>query len=166
MTDIKRRRLQEIEVSCHPGTHVGDYVPFYFCLRSVMLYIFYQSNHPSVTYRGGQRPIVHLQADLRGAIAWGKRNHVRGNPGSYLADFFGDLDGLNKVNWQGVAAIYWSDLILKEGKQAEFLMHDRFPWELIERIGVFDAPRQGQAEQAISGADHRPLVTVESGWYY
>jgi hypothetical protein len=38
MSTIKQRRLQEIEVSCHPGTKVGQYVPFYFCPRSVMLF--------------------------------------------------------------------------------------------------------------------------------
>ncbi len=48
----RRRRLP---VPCHPGTWVGDYVPFYFCPRSVMLYVISRKNHPSLTYRGGQR---------------------------------------------------------------------------------------------------------------
>ncbi len=39
MSDIKRRRLEELKVDCHPGTKVGQYVPFYFCPRSIMLYI-------------------------------------------------------------------------------------------------------------------------------
>jgi len=35
MSEIKRRRLEEIEVSCFPGTQVGEYVPFYFsCFSS------------------------------------------------------------------------------------------------------------------------------------
>jgi hypothetical protein len=38
MSHIKRRRLQEIEVSCHAGNTRRRYVPFYFCPRSVMLY--------------------------------------------------------------------------------------------------------------------------------
>ena len=37
MPTIKQRRLEKIEVICHAGTKVGDYVPFYFCPRSVML---------------------------------------------------------------------------------------------------------------------------------
>jgi hypothetical protein len=37
--NIKRRRLNEPPVHCHPGTMVGDYVPFYFCPRSPMLYM-------------------------------------------------------------------------------------------------------------------------------
>jgi hypothetical protein len=28
MTNIKQRRLTQIEVPCHPGTTVGQYVPF------------------------------------------------------------------------------------------------------------------------------------------
>ncbi len=39
MGKIKRRRLEELEVTCHPGTKVGEYVPFYFCPRSIMLYV-------------------------------------------------------------------------------------------------------------------------------
>ena len=54
MSDIKRRRVEELEVACHPGTKVGEYVPFYFCPRSVMLYVIHCANHPELTYRGGQ----------------------------------------------------------------------------------------------------------------
>ena len=39
MSEIKRRRLEELQVECHPGSMVGDYVPFYFCFRSVMLHL-------------------------------------------------------------------------------------------------------------------------------
>ena len=56
MSDIKARRLT-LELNSHPSLHVGDCVPFYFCPRSVMLYLFYQNNHPELTYRGGQGPI-------------------------------------------------------------------------------------------------------------
>ena len=48
MSEIKRRRLEELEVGCHPATKVGQYVPFYFCPRSIMLYILHQGNHPDL----------------------------------------------------------------------------------------------------------------------
>ena len=77
MSKIKRRRLEEIEVTCHPGTMVGEYVPFYFCPRSVMLYLIYRGNHPELDYRGGQDPIIHLEADLYQVVKWANDKGVR-----------------------------------------------------------------------------------------
>jgi len=69
MTEIKARRART-KLASHPELNVGDCVPFYFCPRSVMLYLVYRGNHQGLTYRGGQEPIVHLEADLHDAIEW------------------------------------------------------------------------------------------------
>jgi hypothetical protein len=68
MNSIKARRLHELRLNSHPDLHVGDCVPFYFCPRSVMLYLIYQGNHPELGYRGGQGPILHLEADLHATV--------------------------------------------------------------------------------------------------
>ena len=54
MSAIKERRLG-LPVVCHPGDHVGGDVPFYFCPRSIMLFLINRANHPDLVYRGGQR---------------------------------------------------------------------------------------------------------------
>lgn len=64
MNTIKQRRMTELKLTSHPQLYVGQCVPFYFCPRSVMLYLIYQANHVELADRGGQRPIVHLEADL------------------------------------------------------------------------------------------------------
>ena len=143
MTDIKRRRLEELSVSCHHGTKVGDYVPFYFCPRSIMLYILRMGNHADITYRGGQEPIVHLLADMHRVVEWADSKKHRwafsdSNVGTRYTRFFANLDFLDKVNWKAVKATDFRDPIVKDGKQAEFLMHESFPWELVERVGVRD----------------------------
>src|ERR1044071_7424947 len=56
MSNIKQRRLG-LSVKCHRPDRVGEYVPFYFCPRSIMLYLIHCANHPELTYRGGQEPI-------------------------------------------------------------------------------------------------------------
>lgn len=96
MSDIKRRRLEELSVDCHPGTKVGQYVPFYFCPRSIMLYILHMGNHPDLNYREGQRPVIHLQADLAKAVRWAANNGVRWafsdrNAGTFMQTFIGGL---------------------------------------------------------------------------
>ena len=52
MSTIKQRRLTN-PVKCCPGLNVGGCVPFYFCPRSVMLYLIDKANHPELDYRGG-----------------------------------------------------------------------------------------------------------------
>ena len=69
MSGIKERRLTH-PLSSYPDLHVGDCVPFYFCPRSVMLYLIWKANHPDLAYRGGQKPIIHLAANLRDAVDW------------------------------------------------------------------------------------------------
>ncbi|NQV33169.1 MAG: DUF4433 domain-containing protein, partial [Phycisphaeraceae bacterium] len=74
MNHIKQRRLNELTLESHSDLHVGDCVPFYFCSRSVMLYLIYQRNHPDLAYHGGQGPIVHLEADLPQTVQWAKEH--------------------------------------------------------------------------------------------
>jgi hypothetical protein len=76
MNAIKQRRLM-LPVSCHPGDHVGDYVPFYFCPRSVMLFLIYKANHPELTYQGGQASIIHLEADMASSVEWANQQRRR-----------------------------------------------------------------------------------------
>lgn len=143
MSTIKQRRLQEIEVSCYPGTKVGQYVPFYFCPRSIMLYILHRGNHPEIIYKEGQQSIVHLQADLHSVIHWANTQDINWafsdlNAGSYLATFYNDMSHLSQLNWSAIKATYFRDSQIKDGKQAEFLMFDFFPWQLIEKIGTLN----------------------------
>ncbi|KKK92760.1 hypothetical protein LCGC14_2699720, partial [marine sediment metagenome] len=171
MSTIKRRRLEEIGVKCHPGTKVGQYAPFYFCPRSIMLYMLYRGNHPDIEYEEGQRPIVHLQADLRSTIQWADDNGVKWafsdrNAGGYLADFFNRWDDLDKINWAAVAATDFQDILVKEGKQAEFLVCDAFPWALVEKIGVIDQQIDTQVRASLANSSHQPSIHVERGWYY
>lgn len=171
MPTIKDRRLNRINVSCNPGTKVGDYVPFYLCPRSIMLYIFYKKNHPDLPYRGGQEPILHLQADLRACTEWAAQNNgpiafSTSNAGSYTADFFNRYTDLDQIDWNAVNAHDFRDREVQERKQAEFLVHDLFPWSLVEHIGVFDQKRLALASEALALGSHRPSTRVENGWYF
>lgn len=170
MGTIKQRRLG-LPLRCYPGDRVGDYVPFYFCPRSVMLYILHCANLPELTYRGGQEPIIHLEADLRETVAWANGEGHRwafslSNAGAYYAEFRNRLDQLEEVNWVAVAATDFRTEPVKEGKQAEFLVREFFPWQLVRRIGVHNQSIQMHVLRALSGGGGRPVVEVRRDWYY
>jgi ssDNA thymidine ADP-ribosyltransferase, DarT len=171
MSTIKQRRLEEIEVPCHPGTKVGQYVPFYFCSRSIMLYILRMGNHPDVSYRGGQQPIVHLQADFHQVINWANSNAVPwafsiGNAGSYLTSFYKDPAQLSEIDWEAVNATDFRDPKIKEGKQAEFLLFDVFPWTLIEKVGTINSVMATKVQTTLAIAGHQPTIEIEPSWYF
>ncbi len=171
MSDIKQRRLR-LDVDCHPGTKVGEYVPFYFCPRSIMLYILYMGNHPDISYRQGQGPIVHLQSDLMETVRWAEENGVRWafsnrNAGGYIVDFFNNLDDLDEVNWDAVSELDFRDFEIREGKQAEFLLYESFPWELVEKIGVINTNMVTRTNTNLQNADHLPIVEIKNNdWYF
>lgn len=171
MSTIKHRRLHELRVKCHPDDYVGEYVPFFFCPRSIMLYILHRANHPELTFRGGQEPIVHLEADLRESVAWAEDQGKRwafslSNAGAYYAEFRNELGRLEDVDWDAIANSDFTSQEVKEGKQAEFLVRDSFPWELVRRVGVRSQSMQRQVEQALTGGRHRPTVIVRADWYF
>jgi hypothetical protein len=171
MSTIKRRRLYELRVKCHPDTFVGEYVPFYFCPRSIMLYLIYMANHPELTYLGGQGPIVHLEADLIEAVAWADAQARRwafslSNAGARYAEFRNSLDDLGDVDWEAVANRDFRSSEVKEGKQAEFLMHEIFPLGLVRRVGVQSEMVAEQATTALAGTPQSPPVAVRSEWYF
>jgi hypothetical protein len=171
MSEIKRRRIEEIPVPCHPGTNVGDYVPFYFCPRSVMLFLIHCANHPDLTYRGGQGPVVHLEADMHEVVTWAERESRKwafslSNAGAYYVQVRDRLDELEEINWEAVAATDFRSPDVKEGKQAEFLIHGSFAWELVRRIGVYSAQVKAQVEGALDATTHRPPVEILRHWYY
>lgn len=175
MNDIKLRRLNELSLASHPGLMVGRCVPFYFCPRSVMLYLIWQANHPNLTYRGGQQQIVHLEADLRATVNWAEANGLRwaftlSNAGAYYFEDRCNLARLDEVNWDAVGAARWSGPgiagSVKDGKQAEFLVEREFPWELVERVGVLSNGIAQQVAEATQGVVRRPRVELRPEWYY
>lgn len=174
MSSIKERRLKSALTS-HPTLHVGDCVPFYFCPRSIMLYLIYQGNHPELTYRGGQEPILHLECDLDASIAWAEAMKRRwaftlSNAGSFYFEDRASIAHLGEVNWEAVAANVWSgngvDRYIKEGKQAEFLLEESFPWALVERIGVRSQAIYQEVAGLLAAASHRPKLEILREWYY
>lgn len=170
MESIKQRRLKN-PLTCHRNLRVGDCAPFYFCPRSVMLYVIHCSDHEGLAYRAGQEPIVHLVADLRETVDWAESEKLRwaftlSNAGARYFEDRCRLENLSDINWQAVRAEYWRDPLVKEHKQAEFLVEHHVPWTLISHIGVMTVSVQRDVITKISCSDHRPSVRIQRNWYY
>ena len=117
---------------------------------------------------------MHLEADLHATVAWATKADRRwafslSNAGANYAEFRDRLDQLQEVGWAAVASTDFRDSDVKERKQAEFLVHEFFPWELVEKNGVISqavgcSSRQCDAHHRApaGGRNHAQLVLLKA----
>jgi hypothetical protein len=163
LNNIKDRRLRT-PVRVGARGMVGDYVPFYFCPRSVMLFLIHKGHE---NYSGGQNPIVHLVSDVNTAVALGQPwAFTDRNAATAYAQHFDSLLDLDKIDWTAMPKKVWNDPVVKEPRQSEFLVHDSFDWNAVHEIAVIDSVQQKYCLAALEAARHKPDVTVHREWYY
>lgn len=166
--NIKSRR-SATEVTIPPGGVVSDYVPFYFCPRSPMLYAVHGGQVPG--HEGGQVNVVHLVADAERLVE-SKLScvHTEGHAAVQPLAFHNGCEGFQRLDWPLIRSANWGNTAedgdRKRRKQAEFLVHGSVPWTAISQIGVIDATIAARASALLATAAHRPEVVVQPQWYY
>lgn len=162
--NIKQRRLHQYRVSCCGNRFVGEFVPFYFCPRSPMLFTLNKGNNPPLP-AGCQRDIVHLVSTVARAAALGRECAFSdGNAGAGYTQFDNDLANLGNLDWAAIRADIWKEK--RHEKQAEFLVADFFEWNAFTEIGCQNTATQQLVMAALSGNAHQPKVAVRPRWYY
>lgn len=134
-----------------------------------MLYVIHRRN-AELTYQGGQERIVHLVSQIGLAIQASEGRpwaFSDGNAGARYARFSNDLAKFDElVDWKAVEARYWSDPAIKERKQAEFLVYQKFPWTAVGAIGVVNQSVADAVGELIGSHANCPKIVVKPLWYY
>jgi hypothetical protein len=149
---------------------LDDYVPFYFAPRSPMLYTIQLGNVAG--YEEGEGGILHLVSSAQSADAAGlKFAFTDGHAEMAVSEFFDDLALLDsKIDWAVMQSKYWNDTPdvpdRKRKRQAEFLIHNFFPWTLVDCIGVKDKTMKARVEEILEKESYRPQVSVKRDWYF
>ncbi|MEZ4370628.1 MAG: DUF4433 domain-containing protein [Polyangiaceae bacterium] len=156
---IKQRRLNR-KVPVADGGCLGDYVPFYFCPRSVMLYVISRGHQD---YAGGQDSIIHLVSDMSTA-GFGRRWAFTDRHAELAhAVYYEDAPSLGQVDWAVMNRRHWAESDVKERRQAEFLVSRHVPWSAFSLIGVRSTEVAEKVALIVGGA---PRVEVRPDWYY
>ncbi len=158
---IKQRRLQR-RIELPPRGMLGDYVPFNFCSRSVMLYVVSRGHQD---YAGGQEEIIHLVSRVSTIVASGRPwlfTNIHAELG--YAQYYASLDDLREVPWHVMGLRHWSKK--KKERQAEFLVHQHVPWSSILGVGVKTPQVRDHVLAALQAAGHETPVEVFRQWYY
>ncbi len=165
-----QQRRQNTIIPLPPNGVLHDYVPFYFAARSPMLYTIDRGNVES--YTDGQEKIVHFVLKIADIITDNiDFVFTDGHPIVALSQFYNNPEELqDKVDWEVMQSRYWSDTPQdpdkKRRRQAEFLIYDQVPVNLINGIGVFDQNIQNEVNCLIERFQPDIDCKVKRNWYY
>lgn len=164
---IEKRSIEEIEIG--PQGTFNDYVSFYFGPRSPMLYSI-KHGYNGVKKRN-QSDIIYLvtsteliaKAECRYVFFDGHGYHKFSRP-------YDDLNDLSNVDWQAVRERYWRntehDPDLKRRKQAEFLVHQVVPFDLIRGIAVYNGKAENTVQEILQDYKYECTVKIKKNYYY
>jgi hypothetical protein len=161
--NIKERRMHEYRVPCCRNRFVGEFVPFYYCPRSPMLYTVNRGNTGRPP--GCQTNIVHLVTSVEAALKLGRAWAISDvNAGTDYATFSNSLAALDDLDWDAIRATQWQGRM--HVKAAEFLVADRFEWSSVTAIGCHNESIAKQVRKIVSSQSAQPEIRVEPSWYY
>ena len=134
-----------------------------------MLYTINQGNVPN--YTQGQAAVIHLVSDVFEIDTRGLDFvFTDGHAVMEFTTFFDDPYDLGAIDWDVMDSSYWFDTNedndRKRRRQAEFLVRNFLPWELITEIGVIDYTIQSQVENILQNFTDQTPVRVHKDWYY
>lgn len=149
---------------------IGDYVPFYFTPRSIMMYNIITGYYkPRVPQRSKEELIVIrcLIEELAQRPQWfftdGQAND--GETGHYA-----DLKHLNKIDWHSIQNSIFAktanDYDLQRRYQAEFLVHDAVPANCFESICVYSNKMHAWAQNQLNNEGKMTEVRIIKPYFF
>lgn len=157
-------------VKCFPDTVVNDYVPFYFSVRTPMLYNIITGHGVPAS---PQKDIIYICCKLNelvtGDFQW---CFTDGNAAKRLTKFARKLTSLELLDWRSITTTDFrdenadgdEDRIRK--KHAEFLVKDHVPVNYIKGIVVLNQAKKEQVEAIIDELDLKIEVKIKTEFYF
>ncbi|NPV00880.1 MAG: DUF4433 domain-containing protein [Brevinematales bacterium] len=166
---IQDRRSHTM-VPFSPYGNLHQYVPFYFCPRSPMLYAIHKNNVPQ--YPKGEESIIHIVTSIAKIIEFDRPFiFTDGHAVMKLSDFYENISELDILDWEVINNNYWADTEddndRKRRKQAEFLVYEFLPFFAIQKIGVYNNIIEKKVREIVKTHPQYSLqIEIRPEWYY
>lgn len=130
---------------------IGDYIPFHFTPRSIMLYnIITGYKAPKVPKRS-KNEIIVIRCLIEGLAKRPKWFFTDGQ--ALSSNHYNNLEYLDQIDWKNIQdSIFMKtedDRDLARRYQAEFLVYDEVPIECIESLFVYDEETKNWTEELV-----------------
>ena len=162
--EVINRRDKTI-VKCYPDTVVNDYVPFYFSVRTPMLFNIITGHGVSAFPQENILYICIKLCDLAtNDFQW---CYTDGNASAVFTRFYTDFQNIeNNIDWRSIETTDFrednsdgdEDRIRK--KHAEFLVKGHVPSDYIKVIVVLNQTKKEEVESKMFKFNHQAKVSV------
>ncbi len=123
--------------------NIGEYIPFYFTTRSIMLYNIVTGYQAPKVPRRAKNEIIAIRCKIQTLAKQRIWFFTDGQANDDATTHYHDLAHLENVDWECIHKEDFtksaSDYDRARRYQAEFLIHDHVPVECIDAICVYDA---------------------------
>ena len=157
------------KVSLPPDGVLNDYVPFYFSIRSPMLYSIYKKNVDG--FSGKQSDIIYLVSSVE-KILEAKIPFVFTDGHAYemISRFYNQITDIDKVDWEIMGAKYWNntdqDNDRMRRRMAEFLAYQFVPSNCILAVVVYDEKIKNIVDSIQNKCNTNIKTIIKRNWYY
>ena len=122
--------------------NIGDYVPFYFTPRSIMLYNIVTGYYGSLVPKVDRKDIIIIRCEINKLSKVNRFFFTDGQANDAFTKHYSDLSQLDQLDWKIIQNSEFSkssdDFDRARRYQAEFLVYNEVPVEAIESILVYN----------------------------
>lgn len=144
--------------------NIGDYVPFYFTPRSIMLYNIVTGYWAPLVPKLSREDILIIRSEIAVLSRNTRFFFTDGQANTAYSNHYTDLADLNKIDWESIQQSNFqkSDLDTDRPRryQAEFLVHSHVSLESIESFLVYNENAEALVNTHLNSAGLNIPVAV------
>ena len=165
LSEIRTSLVQEMQrVRIDGYGNIGEYIPFYFTPRSIMLYNIVTGYWAPVVPKLEREEILIIRSEI-GILSRNPRFFFTdGQANAAYSNHYTDLRDLDQIDWESIQQSNFlkSDLDTDRPRryQAEFLVHSHVPLKSIESFLVYNEHAEALVNAHLKSAGLNIAVTV------
>ncbi len=149
---------------------IGDYVPFYFTPKSIMLYnIITGYWHPLVPRRNRSEILV-IRCLIEDLVKLPKWFFTDGQANKRFTEHFNDLGMMQEVDWNSIQNSNFQndfdDPDRSRKYQAEFLVHHEVPIKSIESLNVYNQQAADVVNDILNENNINLAVNIQPQYFF
>lgn len=149
---------------------IGDYVPFYFTPKSIMLYnIITGYWHPKVPKRN-RNEISVIRCLIAELVKFPQWFFTDGQGNDMISNHYNNLVNLSQIDWQSIQKNDFSksdgDYDRPRRYQAEFLVHRQIPLTSIESLNVYNDQVEKDVTKILNQNNINLAVNIKPKYFF